>query len=204
MALGCVADAVDTLYDGVHCCVVADGRICAIKVVVDSTRQADAANIIFLGEFHSTCQRTVTADNNQSVNAMGLDLLVSLLLALIGHELLGACCLEDSTARHNNAADILCCEVLNLAINKSIVTTIDSFYIKSIANTCTSHGTNCSIHSRGVATRSQDSNCLNFNHTIFCIFLIIKIFRLSVWGIKPAATGTPGLPRMPRARPNPH
>ena len=88
MALRRVADAVYTLYDGVHCGVVADCRIGAVKVVVDCAGQTDAADVVLLGELHCACERAVTAYDDECIDAVCLHLLVSLLLAFVCHELL--------------------------------------------------------------------------------------------------------------------
>ena len=88
MALSRVADAVNTLDDGVHGGVVADGRVGAVKVVVDCAGQADAADVIHLCKLHRACQRAVTAYNDKSVDALSLDLLISLRLSLVCHKLL--------------------------------------------------------------------------------------------------------------------
>ena len=43
MALCSITDTVHALYDGVHGCIVTDGVVCAIEVVVDGTWQSNAA-----------------------------------------------------------------------------------------------------------------------------------------------------------------
>ena len=55
MALGRIANAVYALHDGIQGCVVADGGVGAIEVVVDGTRQANTADVEFAGKLHGTC-----------------------------------------------------------------------------------------------------------------------------------------------------
>ena len=35
MRRGCVSDFIDTLHDCVECCVVTDGSVCSVQVVVN-------------------------------------------------------------------------------------------------------------------------------------------------------------------------
>ena len=67
MALCSVSNAVHTVDDSVHCGVVADGIVGTVKVVVDGSGQSDAADVMLLSKVHGSSERTVTADNDQSV-----------------------------------------------------------------------------------------------------------------------------------------
>ena len=88
MALCRVADTVHTLHDCVHGGVVADSRVGAIEVVVDSAWQTDTAHIIFHGEVHGTSQRAVATNNHQCVDAFLAQVGISLVLSFVGHEFL--------------------------------------------------------------------------------------------------------------------
>lgn len=112
MALRSITDTVHALYDGIHRSIVTDGVVSAIEVIVDSTRQTDAADIKLTCEVHSTGERTVTTDYHQRIYFLFLDILESLLSALCCHEFLRTCSLQHRTAGTDDTAHVLCGEVL--------------------------------------------------------------------------------------------
>ena len=161
MALCCITDAVDTLNNCVHGSVITNSRVGTIEIIIDSSRQTNTTNVIFLCKLHCTSQRTITSNYNKSVNAISLNLLISLLLTLVCHELLTARCLKYGTARHDDTTYIFCCKVFYLTINQAVIATVYTLNVEAITNACASDSTNCCIHTRSVSTRGKYSNCLN-------------------------------------------
>ena len=53
---GGVTDFVHTFHDGVQCCIVTDGRIGAVKVIVNGARQSDYRQVIFFCQVLRSCQ----------------------------------------------------------------------------------------------------------------------------------------------------
>ena len=171
MALRSITDTVHTLYDGVHGCIVTDGIVSAIEVVVDGTRQTDAADVKLACEVHRTGERTVTTDYYQSIDFLFLDILESLLSALCCHEFLRTCSLQHRTAGTDDTAHVLCGESLDLVVDQSIVTTIDTLHGESVVDSRTGHRTDRCVHTRSIASRSQNTYSLNLCHNY--IYLII-------------------------------
>ena len=166
MALCRVTDPVDTLHDGVHRRVIADGVVRPIEVVVDGAGQADAADVKFLCEFHGASQRSVPADDHQCVNACGSKVVMCLLPAFFRSELLGACRLQNRSALADDSADILGCKRTYIVCNQSVIPTIDGLYVKSVVDTRSCHGTDGRIHTRCITAGSQNTDCLYFSHFI--------------------------------------
>ena len=110
MALCSITDTVHALYDGVHGCIISDGIVSAVEVVVDGTRQSDTADIKLTCEIHCSGKRTVTSDDNECIYFLFLDILKSLLASFHGHELLGTGCLQHRTSGTDDAAHVLCSE----------------------------------------------------------------------------------------------
>ncbi len=164
MRVGCITDTIDTLHDGIHGCIITDSRIGAIQIVINRTRQTDYREIELHTEVTGTSQRTVTTDNYQRIDFLLHTCLVSLLHSLGSWELLRTGCFQDSTTTGNNATYILGGKLLNLIMNQSLVTTIYTFNPKTVVNTGTCHSTNSGIHSWCIASRRQDTNCLNLCH----------------------------------------
>ena len=88
MGLCGVPYAVDTFHDGVHCCVVSYGVVCAIEVIVYGSRQTDAADVELLCELHCAGQRAVTTNDNEGVDTFLHEVLIGFLLSLVSKEFL--------------------------------------------------------------------------------------------------------------------
>ena len=83
MALGGITNTVDTLHNRVHRRVITYRTVRTIKVVVYRTRQTDTTIIKLLCKQHSTRQRTITADDHQSINPLTNKVVVCLLSTLL-------------------------------------------------------------------------------------------------------------------------
>ena len=130
-----IANSIDTIHDGIHRRVVADGGICAVKVIVDGARQTDDREVELHTEVAGSSQRTITADDDQAVNFLLLTGLVGLLLALGCRELLRTGGLQDRTTTGDDTRNILCRESFYLIIDKTFITTVDTFDCKTVVNT---------------------------------------------------------------------
>ena len=166
MTLGCVADAVHTVHDGIHGSVITDGGICAIEVVVDSARQSYTAHIVFPRKLHGTSERTISPYHHQSVDAMLLHIVIGFLSAFRCLEFLAPSCLENSSTRHDDTTYVLSGKGLNFVVNQAIIPAEDAHDFEAIAYSGTSDGPDGRIHSRSIATRSQDSYRFNPCHII--------------------------------------
>ena len=95
---GSVANLIDTLHDGVHGSVVADGHVGAGKVVVDGAWESDDRDVILLGEDAGSCDRTIAADHYKGINAVLLHVLIGELASFRRLEVLGTRRLEDGAS----------------------------------------------------------------------------------------------------------
>lgn len=95
---GCVANLIDYLHDGVEGCVVADGGVGADEVVVDGGRDGDAREVELLGEDTSALDGSVTADDDECVDACILYVLECLLASFLRLEVFGWGGLEDGSS----------------------------------------------------------------------------------------------------------
>ena len=179
MRVGCIANTVYTLHDGVHGGIISDGRIGAIQVVVDGSRQSNHWHIILYSELPGTSQRTITANNYQCVDLFLHAGLVGLLHTLRSHKLLRAGCLQDRTSASHDTAHVLGGKVLHLVVNQSFVTTIYTFNIKTIIDTGTRHGTYGGIHSWCIASRRQDTNRLNLSHITYFLSIVVSYIKFT-------------------------
>ena len=175
MRVGCITNTIDALHDGIHSGVVADSGIGTVKVVVNGSWQADTGEVELHTEVASTCQRTVSTNNNQCIYLFLHTSLVSFLHTLGCHKLLRACSLQYRTSAGHDTTYVLCGEGLNLVVNQPLVTTIYTFDCKSVVDTGTCHGTYCGIHTWCIASRRQDTNRLNLSHITFSLLLLLVI-----------------------------
>ena len=182
MRIGGIADAVHALHDGVHRGVVTDGRVGTVEVVVNGAGQTDDGEVELHAEVAGSRQRAVAADDHQRVYLLLLAGLVSLLHTLNGHKLLRAGRLQNGTAPAYNAADILGRKGLHLALDESVVATIDTLDLKLVVDTCACHGANGCVHTGRIATRRQNTDSLNLTHNIYInTLLIIDTFCLQIY-----------------------
>ena len=149
---GCrVANLVDTLFDGVQRGVIANGAVCAIKVIVDRSGQSDTRKVVFFSQFQGAAQRTVSADNNECIDIFALQGFVGLSATFRCRKSLAASRAQDRAATLYDVADIFCGKRRNIAVDQSVITTINAFDLKTIYNATARHGANSSIHSGCIA-----------------------------------------------------
>ena len=145
-----ITNLIDALKDGVQCGVITNGRVGTIQVVVDGARQTDTRHIELLGKLQGTCQRAVTANHHQSVDAFFLHVFIGCLASLGSTELLAASSLQDRTSQLDDVTHVLTLEFNNLACHQTFITSIDTFYLQSVIDGATGHRTDGCIHARGI------------------------------------------------------
>ena len=149
---GCsVANLVDTLFDRVQRGVVANRAIRAIKVVVDRSGQSDTREVVFFSQLQRAAQRTITADNDECIDIFALQGFIGLSATFRCRKSLAASRAQDRAATLYDVADIFCGKRRNIAIDQSVITTINAFDLKTIYNATARHGADGSIHSGCIA-----------------------------------------------------
>ena len=131
---GGVANAVNTLHDGVHRCIVTDGGISAVKVVVDGARQPNDGEVELHSKVACASQGTVASDDDQCIYLFLQASLIGFLLAFWCHELLAAGALQNCAALGDDATDILGGKLFYIIVDESIVTTIDALDSETVVN----------------------------------------------------------------------
>ncbi len=164
MAGGCVADFVDTLHDGVQRCVIAYGGIGAIKVVVDCTGQTDDWKIEFVGKYTGTGKRAVAAYHHQSVDAVTHQYVVGQLTAFGSGEFFTTGGLEYCAALLYDIGHILGAEVNNFVCDKTTVTAVYAFYLKTSENSGAGNGADSGVHTGCVAAGGKYTYTFYFCH----------------------------------------
>ena len=164
MALRSIADTVNALNNSVQRCIISYRVVSAVEVIVYRTRKADAAQIVLLSEVARTRQRTISTNDDERIDIVSYQVLISFFPTFVGHELFRAGRLQDSTAGANDTTYILCSKITDFTVDQTVVASINSFDFKSIVNTSTGHRTDSSIHAGGIASRCQNAYCLNFRH----------------------------------------
>ena len=154
MTLCSISYAVNTLNNRVHCCVISYRTICSIKVIINCSRQTYATDIKLLSKLHRTCQRTITTNDHESINAMFDNIIIGFLLTLRSFELRRTRSFQHCAPLIDDATNVFCREINDFAINKTIIPTIDCLNIETIINACTCNRTYCSIHTRCISARS--------------------------------------------------
>ena len=150
MRRGGITKLVHTLHDSVESRVITDCGICAVKIIVNGARQADYREIIFTGEILGSRKRTVSADDDEGVDTVRHEIVISLLPALRCHEILAAGSLENRTATLNGIADTLCSKLFEFTMQKALVTPIDTYHLHSVVNGTSGHRTDTSVHTRRI------------------------------------------------------
>ena len=161
---GCVAYLIHALHDGVQGGVVTYGEVGAVQVVVYSSGQADARHVIFLCEESCAGERAVAADDDKSIDAGSLHVLVSFGTALFCHEILAACGLQNCSSATDDIADALGGEVLDFIVNQALIATIYTFHAEAVCYGSACHGTDSRIHSRCVASGRENADAMNLTH----------------------------------------
>ena len=161
VALGGVAQFIDSLDSSVHGCVVTDGVFTAGNVGIDGAGQADAGDAL-VGQRTGTHEGAVAANDNQCVDAQFFAAGKALGLAFLGLELQAACRIEDRAAAVDDlryAADV---HFVNFAIDQAVVATLDTHHAVTFADASANDCANGGIHAGGVTAAGQNTDGFNF------------------------------------------
>ena len=181
MGIGCIANLVYTVHDGVEGRVIADGGVGAIQVVVNGSRQADTRDIVLRGYDLGAGKRAVSSDHDEGVDAVLLKVLKRLGTSLLIHEALASGCPEDGTSSVDRAADAFRRKVLDLVIDKAFPTPIYSFYLPSVIDGRPCHCSNRSVHSRCISSRSEDTYRIYPCHSELFFILLYNLCKFRVF-----------------------
>ena len=185
VALGGVAQFIDSLDSSVHGCVVTDGVFTAGNVVIDGAGQADAGDAL-VGQRTGTHEGAVTANDDQCVDAQFFAAGKALGLAFLGLELQAACRIEDRAAAVDDlryAADV---HFVNFAIDQAVVATLDTHHAVTFADASANDCANGGIHAGGVSSAGQDADPLyHICHGAFLLMLSFFLKVFSLWHVTP-------------------
>src|SRR5690606_8749182 len=84
--------------------------------------------------------------------------IVCLLTAFCGTKALASCRFEEGAAAFQYVGDIFGVELLDVVLNHSFVSAVDTVHLKVVIESGSDDRTNCSIHSRSVSTRGEYAN----------------------------------------------
>ena len=152
MRSGSVTDFIDSVKDGVKRCVITDGSVGAVQVVVDSTRESDTGDVKFLCKNSCSTQRTVSADNDKSVDTFFLHIFVCQLSSFGCLELLTACGFEDCTSLLDDITYVLAFEFMDFACYQPFITMIDTFDLQAVVDCRACYGADGSIHTWSITS----------------------------------------------------
>ena len=140
--------------------------VCSIKVVIDGTWQTYAWDVVFRCNHLCTSEGAVTSDHNKCIDAVCLEILMSLCTTFLIKEVLASRCTEDGTATVDRAADTLRCKILYFIIDKAFPASVDSLYVPSVLDSRTSDGSDGCIHSRSISAGSKNAYCIDSCHIV--------------------------------------
>ena len=159
VGFGCVAQAVYHLHRGVHRGVVTDGVLAARNIIIDGSRHADAGNP-GLCQVARAAERTVAADDNQTLNAQLPAVFRRLLHALRRIELRAAGSVKHGSAVVNNVRNTAQVHFFHIAVQQAVIAPV---YPKNTHSACergSNNGTHRRVHSGCVAAACEYSDLL--------------------------------------------
>ena len=149
---------VDCFHSSIHSGIKTDGIFCTCDVQVDGSRNTNCVDSQIC-QFLSTCKRTVTTDNYQTVNAVfSADICCFFLSFFCSH----LCCIQDRTTATDDIRYIFCRHIDDLFVQQSVIPFQDTFHVQSFAQSTTNNRTDRSIHSRSISSTCQYANGLEF------------------------------------------
>ena len=83
---------------------------------------------------------------------MLLKLLVSFGLALYGHKFLGTCGTQDGSSALYDIADVFSCKLLDFSSHQAVISTVDAFNFKSVADSTARDCADGCVHARSVTS----------------------------------------------------
>ena len=98
----CVTNSIDCFHNGVQSCVVSNGIIGAIQVVINGSRYSYKWDIKFAAEFSGTLKATVSTYYHASIDAVAHEVTIGFTASFLGTKLFTSGSSEDGTATLNN------------------------------------------------------------------------------------------------------
>ena len=186
MALGSVAQFVDHFQRSVHRGIVADGVLGTGDIVINGAGQADHGNTAVC-QCAGTTVGTVTANDDQCINAQLTALLSALILTFLGLELQAACRIQNGAASRDDVRNAAQVHFKALAVQQAIVAALNADHTEALVQACTDNGANCSIHTRSVAAAGQHTNRFDL---LFHGKIPSNCFVIYLWSTYPLSLGT--------------
>ena len=149
-----ITNFVDCFHSCVNCCIESDCILCTSDIQVNCTRNTDSVDTK-ISQLLCTCKRTVSTDNYQSIDSMFLTDLSTSLLSFRCTELCTSCCVKNCTASFDCIRYVSGSHINDFFIQKTVVSFINTFDIKSAAETSSYNCTNCSVHSWSITTTCE-------------------------------------------------
>ena len=160
MGGGSITNLIDGFHCRVDCGIETDGVLGAGDIQVDSSRNTDGVDAES-SQFLCSCEGTVATDNYQSLNSVFTADLCSLCLAFRCTHLRTAGGVKHRTSAGNRIRNRSCCQILDLAVDQTIVSFINAFYIQTFCNTTADNRTDGSVHARCIAAACKNSDRFN-------------------------------------------
>ena len=152
-----ITNLVDCFHSCIYCCIKSNCILCAGNIQVDSTRNTNCINTK-ISQFLRTCKRTVSTDYYQSVDSMFSADFSASLLTFHCTELRTSCCVKNCTASFDRIRYVSGSHINDFFVQKTIVSLINTFDIKSTAETSSYNCTNRSVHSRSITSACEHTD----------------------------------------------
>ena len=115
MGCGCITYLVNSFHSCIYSSIETDGVLGTCDIKVNSSRQANGIDSK-VRKFLSTCEGTVSTDNNKAVDPMLSADLCSLLLSFLCSHLCTSGSIKNCSASLNRIGNVSCCHISDLFI----------------------------------------------------------------------------------------
>ena len=168
--VGCrgVSHFIDRLHSRIDCGIKADRIVRTCDIKIDGTRKADGIDPQ-RRQLSRTAEGAVSADHNDTVNAMLLTDLCAKPLAFFCRKFFTAGGIKDRAASVNGVGNAHTIHIYDLLLEKSCITTHDALDLEAFMDRCPNDRTDRCIHSRRISAACEypDSFNLFFCHSLF-------------------------------------
>ena len=125
MRSGCISDFIDCFHCRIYSCIKTDGIICTGNIKIDGSRNTYCV-YPKVRKLLRSCERTVSADNNQTIDTIFLTDSGSFLLSFLCTHGLAACRLKNRTSTLNCIGYVAGRQVNDLLLQKAVIASADS------------------------------------------------------------------------------
>src|SRR5436190_24047936 len=123
-----------------------NGKISSGNILIDSAGNANAWDIKFFAEFHSAAKRTITTDNDKTIDPSSFQVFIPLLTAFIIEVLFATGGLEYRSTALNNIGNRTGFHFMDIIFDETLVTPHDPIYFEAIINALTLMDSDSGIH----------------------------------------------------------